>query len=131
MVSLATNKAAEATQTAFCVAFPVSTTAQQQAIVAFEMGLSTAQSFDFLAGDLTSRGVQGGPQAVSQQNFLIRINDPVGLDPTNPIPFRSGTDFHNRVSANRLSEERPREPALLSQGILENTHAADGCWLGF
>lgn len=63
------------------------TAAQQQAIVAFEMGLSTAQADDNEAGSLSAQGAKGGPQAISQQRFFIGINDPVGLDPTNPVPF--------------------------------------------
>jgi len=65
--------------------------AQQQAIVAFEMALYTAQAQDHGAGDLTVQRAHGGPQAISQQAFFIGINDPVGLDPTNPIPFSFNT----------------------------------------
>jgi cytochrome c peroxidase len=78
---------------------PGLTAQQQQAIVAFETGLFTAQSFDYFAGDLTSQGVNGGPQAVAQQNFFIGINDPVGLDPTNPVPFNFSTNIFNIFSA--------------------------------
>lgn len=80
-------------------AAPGLTAAQQQAIVAFEMGLSSAQSFDFLAGDLTANGAHGGPQALSQQNFFIGTNDPVGLDPTNPVPFNFSTNIFNLFDA--------------------------------
>jgi cytochrome c peroxidase len=55
---------------------------QAQQIVAFEMGLSTAQSHDRAAGNLQSQGAVGGPQAVSRQPFFPGINDPVGLNPT-------------------------------------------------
>lgn len=65
--------------------------AQQQAIVAFEMALYTAQEQDHGAGDLAVQRAHGGPQAISQQAFFIGINDPVGLDPTNPIPFSFNT----------------------------------------
>ena len=75
------------------------TAAQQQAIVAFETGLYTAQSYDFLAGDLTSRGANGGPQTLSQQTFFIGINDPVGLDPTNPVPFNFNTNIFDIFDA--------------------------------
>lgn len=77
---------------------PGLTAAQQQAIVDFEMGLNSAQSFDFLAGDLTSDGATGGPQALSQQGFFIGTNDPVGLDPTNPVPFNFSTQIFNLFS---------------------------------
>ena len=71
------------------------TAAQQQAIVNFEMGLTTAQAQDQGAGSLDSQGATGGPQALTQQGFFIGINDPVGLDPTNPIPLHFNTAvFH-------------------------------------
>ena len=98
-------------------AAPGPTTAQQQAIVAFEMGLSTAQSFDFLAGDLTSQGAQGGPQAVSQQNFFIGINDPVGLDPTNPIPFNFSTNIFNIFNAWQNARLPQRESIARGQTV--------------
>jgi hypothetical protein len=69
--------------------------AQQQAIVAFEMALYTAQEQDHGAGDLTAQRANGGPQAVSQQAFYIGINDPVGLDPANPTPFSFNTRIFN------------------------------------
>jgi cytochrome c peroxidase len=74
---------------------PGPTSAQQQAIVAVEMGLSSAQAEDQKAGNLTARGATGGPQALSQQAFFIGINDPVGLDPTNPVPFTFQTKVFN------------------------------------
>jgi len=65
--------------------------AQQQSIVNFELGLFTAQNFDNAAGDLTAAGAQGGPTNLSQQNFFIGINDPLGGNPTgaafNPSAF--------------------------------------------
>jgi hypothetical protein len=63
---------------------PGPTAAQQQAIVAFETGLFSAQAEDQQAGNLGVLGATGGPQPLSQQPFFIGINDPVGLDPTNP-----------------------------------------------
>ncbi len=66
---------------------PGPTAAQQQAIVDFEMGLTTAQGEDHGAGALTAKGATGGPVMIGQQKFYIGINDPVGLDPTNPVPL--------------------------------------------
>jgi len=62
------------------------TVAQQQAIVNFEMGLFSAQSEGRGAGDLDSDGATGGPKNLSNQQFFIGINDPVGLNPMN-TPF--------------------------------------------
>ncbi len=74
---------------------PGPTLAQQQAIVAMEMGLSSAQAQDQRAGELTSRGATGGPAALDQQSFFIGMNDPVGLDPGNPIPFHFNNGIFN------------------------------------
>jgi len=78
---------------------PGPTQVQQQAIVALEMGLSSAQSEDHGAGTLTAQGAIGGPQAISLQNFFIGINDPVGLDPTNPIPLHFNTTIFSLFDA--------------------------------
>lgn len=59
---------------------------QQQQIVAFEMGLSTAQAVDFGAGSLEAHGAHGGPVALFNQPFFVGINDPLGLNPFN-TPF--------------------------------------------
>ncbi|HEY6084100.1 MAG TPA: hypothetical protein VIU63_01810 [Nitrospira sp.] len=56
------------------------TTQQQQQIVAFEMGLTTAQALDFGAGPLNI-GATGGPVALVTQPFFVGINDPLGQNP--------------------------------------------------
>ncbi len=58
------------------------TPSQQQAIVAFETGLFTAQAYDTHAGRLSDDGASGGPRALSAQPFAIGVNDPVGMNPT-------------------------------------------------
>ena len=58
------------------------TAEQAQDIVAFEMGLFTAQARDRDAGNLRSQGAEGGPEPLAKQPFFIGINDPVGLNPT-------------------------------------------------
>jgi hypothetical protein len=96
---------------------PGLTTEQQQAIVAFEMGLSTAQAYDFQAGDLTMQGANGGPEALSQQKFFIGINDPVGLDPTNPIPFNFNTNIFDIFSAWEYAREPQRAAIARGQAL--------------
>jgi cytochrome c peroxidase len=57
---------------------------QQQDIVTFEMGLATAQAFDYRAGALNSQGATGGPTALATQTlpaFYVGINDPLGGNP--------------------------------------------------
>jgi cytochrome c peroxidase len=78
---------------------PGPTAAQQQAIVAFEMGLATAQSEDHGAGDLGAQGAYGGPTSISHQGFYIGTNDPVGLDPANPVPFKFSTNIFSLFDA--------------------------------
>jgi cytochrome c peroxidase len=58
---------------------------QQTAIVNFELGLYSAQSFDFQAGVLNADGAQGGPLTLSQQNYYPAINDSLGTDPAGPF----------------------------------------------
>lgn len=60
------------------------TPAQQQAIVDFELSLSTAQAVDFKAGALDANGATGGPVALSTVTtpaFFVGINDPLGGNP--------------------------------------------------
>jgi cytochrome c peroxidase len=57
---------------------------QQQAIVDFEMALSTAQAFDYRAGALNDNGATGGPLSIATQTtpaFFVGINDPLGGNP--------------------------------------------------
>lgn len=57
------------------------TTAQQTAIVNFELGLFSAQVLDKRAGPLFVQGAQGGPFSLSQQSYHPGINDSLGHDP--------------------------------------------------
>ena len=67
------------------------TTAQRNAIVAFETGLHTAQIFDDDAGILTARGARGGPRALSAVETYFGINDVVSND------YRTGALFDPHV----------------------------------
>lgn len=53
------------------------TAAEQQEIVNFELGLSTAQAFDNHAGFLHAGGANGGPKALLNQPFFISVNSSV------------------------------------------------------
>jgi cytochrome c peroxidase len=77
------HQAADATATHAQGATPLSS-AQQDAIVAFESDLFTAQQSDNQAGNLKANGASGGPAALSEQlaEFFPGINDPVHLNPT-------------------------------------------------
>jgi len=63
---------------------------QLNQIVEFELGIFTAQFWDYQAHYLNAAGADGGPVALSQQPFYIGINDPFGLNPT-------GAPFNNNI----------------------------------
>jgi hypothetical protein len=67
------------------------TSAQREAIVAFEMTLFTAQVFDVDAGELAARHALGGPRYLSNQSFHFGINDVVSGD------YRTGALFNPSV----------------------------------
>jgi hypothetical protein len=67
------------------------TPAVQQQIAEFEMGLTTAQAYDYQAGPLDLDGAKGGPTALAHETmpqFYVGINDPLGGN-SKSIPFTS------------------------------------------
>jgi cytochrome c peroxidase len=50
---------------------------QRDEIVSFETSLFTAQAYDRQAWNLNDAGARGGPQALSAQEFRVRINNPL------------------------------------------------------
>jgi len=68
----------------------VPTAAQVQDIVNFEMALTTAQGYDYIAGSLNSGGATGGPVAIASVPFYVGINDPLGND-------QPGTTFNPAI----------------------------------
>jgi len=54
------------------------TQAQRQSITTFELGLASAQIFDYKAKDLDDDGANGGPEEIHAQPFYIGINDNFG-----------------------------------------------------
>ena len=97
------------------------TPAQQAAIVAFETGLSTAQSLDNRAGGLSRNGATGGPLALSGQKFFLGINDPVGLNPTgdafNAKAFRLFRAWESASAAAHDPELQAREAIARGEEI--------------
>jgi cytochrome c553 len=57
------------------------TDAQLNAIVDFELALTTAQISDNRAGMLSAAGAQGGPLYLAQQEYFPGINDSLGMAP--------------------------------------------------
>ncbi len=74
---------------------------QQQAIVSFELGLSTAQVFDERAGWLMLDGAFGGPDKISNFPFYIGINDNV-TDPKGPFNASSMTLYQSWAGAKNV-----------------------------
>ena len=58
------------------------TDAQLNAIVDFELGLSSAQAVDYAAGPLDAAGASGGPVHLAEQAYYPGINDSLGGEPT-------------------------------------------------
>jgi cytochrome c peroxidase len=54
---------------------------QQTAIVNFELGLTSAQTFSFRGGQLDAAGAQGGAVNLSAQSYYPGTNDSLGADP--------------------------------------------------
>lgn len=54
---------------------------QQTAIVNFELGLTSAQSLSFRAGELDAAGAQGGATNLAAQTYYPGTNDSLGADP--------------------------------------------------
>jgi hypothetical protein len=75
------HQASDAT-TGHAQALTPPTAAQLAEIVTFELGLYTAQSFDWRAGRLTGGRAEGGARALSRQEYFPGINDSLGSNPT-------------------------------------------------
>lgn len=82
------------------------TDAQRAAIVAFEIALHTTESATFDAGQLNAQGANGGPVNLSNQNFFVGINDPLGPGPFNPSAFDIFTPWSQLQSNSALAEAR-------------------------
>ena len=82
------------------------TDAQQQAIVAFETQLFTAQIEDDVAGDLDVARAFGGPQALSTQPFTFGMNDPLSGGPFDPNVFTEYAAWSGSSNAGRAAVAR-------------------------
>ena len=104
---------------------------QQQAIVDFEMALSTAQVMDYQAGLLNANGATGGPELLSTETtpaFFIGINDPLGLNPRGtpftPVIFNL-FDAWSKWSGSGDSRQQQRRAAILRGQVLFNSKPID------
>jgi cytochrome c peroxidase len=90
---------------------------QLDQIVNFELALSTAQAEDDAAGILSAEGAKGGPEALVWEPFHVGINDPVGLDPANPLPFSFNGTIFNVFDAWRTTTDSNRQAIYRGQVI--------------
>ncbi len=98
-------------------------------MVSLELGLSTAQIFDFAAGYLGARRAQGGPFYLSQQPYHPGINDVLGGDPTG-APFNSSAFTIFAPWQNLASQRDPGDffdrtaarKAIAAGEVIFNTH---------
>jgi cytochrome c peroxidase len=92
---------------------------QLQAIVDFEMAISSAQAFDFHAGFLRAHGASGGPVTLGTETtpaFYIGVNDPLGGNPRG-VPFNANVFslFDDWINPRRnLEEQADRQRARVS-----------------
>jgi hypothetical protein len=92
---------------------------QRESIVDFESSLFTAATFDYKAGATNTRGANGGPAALSNQDFYIGINDLFGDSETHaafdPVVF-------NIYDAWASSHDRDRAAVARGQAIFNTRH---------
>ena len=103
------------------------TSDQQQAIVALEMGLATAQAFDYRAGFLDANGAAGGPVALSTQTvpaFFVGVNDPLGGNPKNisftPVIFSLFDSWATQASYERYEQRNARASIVRGQTLFNS-----------
>jgi cytochrome c peroxidase len=101
------------------------TRAQARQIVKFETGLYTAQARDSVAGSLHAAGAGGGPAALSRQAFFAGINNPFGINPTQP-PFdeKAFTLFDAWALPQPTHERRGRHDDPAADLLKANARAA-------
>ena len=99
---------------------PVPTATQVQQILDFETNIFTAQTRDRDAGDLDDDGAKGGPQQLSQQEFYIGINDPLGLNPTGAAFTSKIFDLYRKWS--HIADRRYDEHTAARRSVARGEH---------
>ena len=105
------------------------TTAQQNAIVSFELGLYSAQLYDFRAGLLSDAGAQGGAVNLSQlaSKYYPGMNDSLGKDPSgaafNSSAFSLYSPWANATASRSVSAYQAQARRDIAAGeVIFNTH---------
>jgi cytochrome c peroxidase len=95
-------------------------------IVAFQKGIFTAQIFDKKAKFLTDDNAKGGPGALSQQEFFIGINDPLGLNPKgNQFTSQIFDLYRPWLNAGERHEHGEHGTPMASEELLKNINITD------
>jgi cytochrome c peroxidase len=111
---------------------------QLEEIVDFELGLFTAQTHAHAAGNLSARGVRGGPGFLAREPFCIGINDPLDILPAmpgacaassgglNPTVFTLFADWLTASSPGRQSIARGEEIFNHRTFVIDNVAGLNG-----
>ena len=95
---------------------------QLQQIVAFETSTSTAQQFDYEAGDLAAHGAHGGAVPLSSVSYYPGINDSLGGNPTGaPFDPNAFALFSAWENLRRVTLRLPRRESIARGEVLFNT----------
>jgi cytochrome c peroxidase len=93
------------------------TSTQLAQIVDFELGLFTAQVWDFGAGSLESRGARGGPRNLSDQIYYPGINDSLGAESAGLTFTPFSMSMFAAWDAPRSASDFWRDPAAARRDI--------------
>lgn len=93
---------------------------ERDAIVAFELGLFTAQIHDDKAGNLTAEKAKGGPKELARQQYHFGINDTLAgdyitHDPFNPIVMTLYNEW-NDIKPNKSPNSTKNARAAIARG---------------
>jgi hypothetical protein len=102
------------------------TQAERDEIVAFEMGLYTAQIQHLNAGRLMNFGAYGGPKHLSNQAYYFGINDTLVGDYSTHVPFNSAVmtlydSWNYYVSKKKHNQYTKARAAIVRGQALFNT----------
>ncbi|AEJ02894.1 hypothetical protein Nit79A3_3156 [Nitrosomonas sp. Is79A3] len=93
---------------------------ERDAIVAFELGLFTAQIQDNNAGNLTAERAGGGPKELKKQEYHFGINDTLVGDYQTHSPFSPNVmslyDSWNKFNKNKSSNSTKNARAAIARG---------------
>ena len=93
---------------------------ERDAIVAFELGLFTAQIQDNNAGNLTAEKADGGPKKLKKQDYYFGINDTLVGDYQTHSPFSPNVmslyDSWNKFNKNKSSNSTKNARAAIARG---------------